>query len=84
MLERLRREVAAMRQGANRVWALGRDTYVRLYPNPGIGLGGRRLGWRVALSAQRGFEVFKLKPAGDWELRHRKFNRKLLSKAWGS
>lgn len=41
----------------NRVWALGRDTYLRAYPNPGIGL---RFGpIRVALSWRGGLEIFR-------------------------
>lgn len=84
MLDWLLRGFAAVRQRANRVWALGRDTYVRLYPNPGIGLGGRRVGWRLTVSLQRGFEVFKATAGGEWALRCRYFNRKLAGKAWGS
>lgn len=48
----------------NRVWAIGRDSYIRFYPNPGIGL---CLGWyRVALSWTGGLEAFKSHPTKVW------------------
>lgn len=48
----------------NKVWAIGRDTYVRFYPNPGIGicLGPRR----VALSWVGGLEWFHADPHRAW------------------
>ena len=69
-------------QRFDRVLALGRDSYIRIYPNPGLGLCLGR--WRVALSVSRGFEIFKRKAQGDWALRLRCLNRKLEKKAWGS
>jgi hypothetical protein len=48
----------------NRVWALGKDTYIRFYPNPGVGV---RVGNKVfALSLRRGFEVMKRHPQLGW------------------
>src|SRR3972149_6745004 len=41
----------------NRVWALGRDTYIRVYPNPGVGISFGT--FRVAASWYGGFEVYK-------------------------
>lgn len=58
----------------DRVWAVGRDSYIRFYPNPGFGL---CIGsWRVALSWHRGLETFR-KQADRWQVRSRHFNRKL-------
>jgi hypothetical protein len=47
-----------------RVVAWGRDTYVRAYPNPGIGVrvGNRR----VAISVVGGVEVFSRDPLLGW------------------
>jgi hypothetical protein len=48
-----------------RVVAWGRDTYVRAYPNPGIGV---RLGdRRVAISVVGGVEVFRRDPSAGWQ-----------------
>mgnify|MGYP001032092016 CR=1 FL=1 len=48
-----------------KVWAVGRDTYVRVYPNPGIGV---RVGnHRVALSLYGGLEVFRRHPTLVWQ-----------------
>jgi hypothetical protein len=48
----------------DRVWAFGRDTYVRFYPNPGVGI---CLGQsRVAVSRWGGFEKFIRKSDGTW------------------
>lgn len=44
----------------NRVWALGGNTYIRLFPNPGFGICfGKR---RVAVSWRGGFEMFDRGP----------------------
>ena len=49
----------------NRVWAAGRDSYIRIYPNPGIGL---RLGKkRIALSWRGGLEIFRAHPRVVWQ-----------------
>lgn len=41
----------------NRVWAVGRDTYLRAYPNPGLGVcWGQH---RLALSLHGGLELFR-------------------------
>ena len=48
----------------NRVWAIGRDTYIRFYPNPGIGICvGKR---RVAISLVGGLEWFAAHPTRTW------------------
>lgn len=48
----------------HRVVAWGRDTYIRFYPNSGIGVcvGGRRF----AASVVGGLEAFRKKPDGSW------------------
>lgn len=48
----------------NRVWAIGRNSYLRLYPNPGVGLCVGR--YRVALSWVGGLELFKAHPEKIW------------------
>lgn len=48
----------------NKVWAFGRDTYIRLYPNPGIGLCIKNR--RYALSLHGGFEAFTKDPRVAW------------------
>jgi hypothetical protein len=48
----------------NRVIAIGRDTYLRLWPNPGVGLCFGT--WRLGLSWRGGLEVFEKHPAGGW------------------
>lgn len=57
----------------NRVWAWGRDSYIRVFPNPGIGVcvGNRR----VALSLVGGLEVFKRHPHLVWQRVYSKFSR---------
>jgi hypothetical protein len=56
-----------------RVVVLGRDTYIRIYPNPGVGL---RLKDRVyAASAARGFEVMEWTDRG-WRLVRSRFVQK--------
>lgn len=52
-------------QRLNRVLAIGRDTYIRLYPNPGFGIrfGSRR----IALSWYGGVEVFEYHPRLVWQ-----------------
>lgn len=57
----------------NRVWAIGRDTYVRFWPNPGIGVCFGK--WRVALSWRGGFEVFKAHPKVVWLRKYSLFSR---------
>jgi hypothetical protein len=48
----------------NKVWALGKDTYIRLFPNPGLGI---RVGDKVfAVSLRRGFEVMTWHPGLGW------------------
>lgn len=48
----------------DKVWAIGRETYLRVYPNPGIGLcvGNRRWSWGV----HSGFYSFKRDATGYW------------------
>lgn len=48
----------------NRVWAIGRDSYIRFYPNPGIGLCVGR--YRLALSWVGGLEWFRSHPTAIW------------------
>jgi hypothetical protein len=60
-------------QALNRVIAIGRDTYIRFYPNPGIGL---RVGaYRIALSVVGGLEVFKRHPRIVWQRIYAKWSR---------
>jgi hypothetical protein len=78
--------VKALREATkklDRMISVGDCSYVRLYPNPGIGL---RLSpkLRVTLSWWRGFEVFRAigDPCGPqkrraWKLVLRRGNRKL-------
>lgn len=49
---------------SNRVHAVGRDSYLRLYPNPGFGVcfGPRRL----AVSWRGGIEWFRRHPRLTW------------------
>lgn len=56
-----------------RVVAWGRDTYIRFYPNPGIGVcvGTRR----VAVSIVGGVEVFKRDPVLVWRRTYAKWSR---------
>lgn len=57
----------------NRVYAVGRDSYIRFYPNPGVGL---CLGtYRVAASLYGGFEVFKKHPVLVWRRTHAYLSR---------
>lgn len=57
----------------NKVWAVGRDTYIRLYPNPGVGVcvGNRR----YALSVTGGFEAFTKDPRVMWRRTYSKWSR---------
>ena len=57
----------------NRVWVIGRDTYLRLYPNPGFGLcmGAKRL----AVSLKGGIEVFRADPRVGWRRTYSKWSR---------
>lgn len=71
----------------NRVWAFGNNTYLRLYPNFGVGFCVGK--YRCALSWHRGFEVFSLihkrengNKVQHWVLRMRRWNRKLDTKRW--
>lgn len=64
----------------NRVLALGKDTYLRLYPNPGFGV--RVWRYRVAVSLWRGVEVFRRNERGEWRLLWRRANLKLSLKRW--
>jgi hypothetical protein len=55
---------------SGRVVALGRDTYIRLYPNPGVGV---RIGRRVfCMSVHRGIEIMRWDEKTGWR----------RSKAW--
>lgn len=68
----------------NKVWAIGRDTYLRLYPNPGVGF---RISpnIRVAISIHRGFEISSRGKVDEpWRIKLRRLNRKLESKKWRS
>lgn len=56
----------------NRVWAVGTNTYVRLYPNPGVCLCLGR--YRIAVSWRGGVEVFRKHSGFIWQRIH----------AWGS
>jgi hypothetical protein len=60
----------------NQVRAIGRDTYIRIYPNPGIGvqISPTR---RIALSWRRGWEVSHKNKAGGWDITYRRLNRVL-------
>jgi len=61
-----------LKNSLNRVIAIGRDTYIRFYPNPGFGICfGKR---RIAVSVVGGVELFKRHPRNAWERTH----------AWGS
>ena len=58
-----------------RVVALGKDTYVRIYPNPGVGV---RIKDRVyAASVVRGFEIMEWTDQG-WKLVRSKFVQKFV------
>jgi hypothetical protein len=53
----------------NKVWALGKDTYIRFYPNPGIGFNKGDV--RFAISLYGGFEKFKRRTNKDpWYRTH--------------
>ena len=57
----------------NRVWACGRDTYLRAFPNPGVGL---RVGdRRVAVSWRGGIEVFQRGVHQPWVRTHKYLSR---------
>jgi len=58
----------------NRVWAIGGETYLRVYPNPGFGIclwGSKRL----AISWYGGIEVFRRHPRYVWQRTYAKFSR---------
>jgi hypothetical protein len=58
-----------------RVVALGKDTYVRIYPNPGVGF---KMKDRVyAVSVIRGFEIMKWTDQG-WKLVRSKFVQRFV------
>lgn len=65
----------------NRVWAIGRkrDSYIRFYPNPGIGLCIKMTKngpcYRVALSWKGGVEFFKPHPIYVWQRKWSKWSR---------
>ena len=49
----------------NRVLAIGKQSYVRIYPNPGICLCyGQH---RIACSIYGGIEIFKAGPLNTWQ-----------------
>lgn len=56
-----------------RVYAVGRDTYWRFFPNPGGGLCFKN--YRIALSWRGGFEVFKRDPVAVWRRTHSLLSR---------
>ena len=60
----------------DRVRAIGRETYIRIYPNPGIGvqISPTR---RIALSWHRGFEASRKNKEGGWNVVYRRMNRAL-------
>ena len=49
----------------NKVWAIGRDTYLRVYPNPGVGICFGK--YRLAVSLKGGIEVFQAHPKLVWK-----------------
>mgnify|MGYP001564508815 CR=1 FL=1 len=49
----------------DRVWAYGRNSYIRLYPNPGVGVCIRS--FRVAMSWYGGVELFRSHPELVWQ-----------------
>jgi len=57
----------------HRVIALGRETYVRWYPNPGVCLRLKKR--RVALSVIGGLEVFESHPQIVWRRTYAKWSR---------
>lgn len=57
----------------NRIWSIGRESYIRLYPNPGVGVcWGKK---RIALSLRGGFEVFQADPRVIWRRTYSKWSR---------
>jgi hypothetical protein len=60
--------------GYNRVWALGRDTHLRIYPNFGAGI---RVGKRLYMwSVVRGFEIMEWRHPVGWVAVYSKFVKK--------
>jgi hypothetical protein len=59
----------------HRVVALGKDTYIRIYPNPGVGI--RRKDRVYAASVVRGFEIMEWTDQG-WRLVRSKFIQKFV------
>jgi len=57
-----------------KVTGIGRDTYIRFYPNPGIGI-VLNPNKRVALSVVGGFEVFEKSSHGYWVRKKAYFTR---------
>lgn len=57
----------------NRTWSIGRESYVRLYPNPGMGLCAGKA--RIALSLRGGIEVFRMDAHGVWRRTYSKWSR---------
>lgn len=55
------------------VIAWGRDTYLRLYPNPGVGICYQSR--RIAASIKGGIEIFKKQQNGSWQRTHAWFTR---------
>lgn len=58
-----------------RILAWGKDTYVRWYPNPGIGI---QVGGKVySVSLVGGYEVYVRHPlTGEWVVVYSRFNRR--------
>jgi hypothetical protein len=57
----------------NRVLSVGRENYLRVYPNPGFGISfGSR---RIAVSWYGGYEVFKRHPQLVWMRSYSLFSR---------
>jgi len=57
----------------NKVWVIGRDTYLRLYPNPGFGICcGKK---RLAVSWKGGIEIFAADPRVIWPRTYSKWSR---------
>lgn len=56
------------RDKLNRVIAVGRDTYLRAYPNPGVCVCLRKR--RIAVSLYGGIEIFERHPTLGWRRIH--------------
>ena len=57
----------------NKVWAIGRETYARVYPNPGLGVCVGQ--YRAAASWYGGLEVFRKHPNIVWQRIFNLFSR---------